>query len=109
MRIQSIVRARILVFAVTAQEFSKFRCEYTDEARERRRIAMSRIAANPTLAQPFAIALRGPDGFPEETNSPSVWRRLYEWLSSGPTMPAPGLGCVETPGERRRKDVSVVE
>jgi 2-polyprenyl-6-methoxyphenol hydroxylase-like FAD-dependent oxidoreductase len=63
---------------ITAQEFSKFRCEYTDEARERRRIAMSRIAANPTLALPFTIALRGPDAFPEETYSPSVWRRLYE-------------------------------
>lgn len=71
-------RQRMRRLRITAQEFSKFRCEYTDEARERRRIAMSRIAANPTLALPFTIALRAPDAFPEETYSPSVWRRLYE-------------------------------
>ena len=62
---------------VTAQEFSKFRCEYTDEARERRKKAASRIAADPALALPFTIALRGPDAFPEEVYGPSAWQKLY--------------------------------
>ena len=71
-------RERMRRLRITAQEFSRIRCEYTDEARERRRIATSRIAANPALAEPFTIPLRGPDAFPEETYGPSVWRRLYE-------------------------------
>ena len=62
---------------VTAQEFSRFRCEYTEEARERRRIAVSRIASNPALTQPFTVALRGPDAFPEDVYTPSTWRKLY--------------------------------
>lgn len=62
---------------ITAREFSKFRCEYTEAARERRRTAVARIASNPALLQPFAVALRGPDAFPEEAYTSSAWQKLY--------------------------------
>jgi 2-polyprenyl-6-methoxyphenol hydroxylase-like FAD-dependent oxidoreductase len=70
-------RERLRRLRVSAREFSRFRCEYTDEARERRRIALERIGRDPSLALPFQVPLRGPDELPDDVYTPAVWHRLY--------------------------------
>jgi len=71
-------RVRMQRLRVCAQEFSKFRCEYTDEARVRRRTAFGRIAADPSLALPFMVPLKGPNALPDHAYEVGAWKRMYE-------------------------------
>jgi hypothetical protein len=70
-------RERMRRLRVTAQQFSKYRCEYTDDARAARERARDRLAADPSLGLPFLVPLTGPDGLPDEAYEPETWRRLY--------------------------------
>jgi 2-polyprenyl-6-methoxyphenol hydroxylase-like FAD-dependent oxidoreductase len=70
-------RERMRKLRVTAQQFSKYRCEYTDEARAGRQRARDRLAEDPGLGIPFLVPLKGPDGLPDEAYGPAVWRRLF--------------------------------
>jgi menaquinone-9 beta-reductase len=65
---------RVRIFA---QEFSKFRCEYTEEARARRRTGFRRLAADPSLALPFLVPLKGPDALPAHAYEAAAWSRMY--------------------------------
>lgn len=62
---------------IYAQEFSKFRCEYTDEAKARRRTALDRLAADRSLALPFLVPLKGPNTLPDDAYEPQAWSRMY--------------------------------
>jgi 2-polyprenyl-6-methoxyphenol hydroxylase-like FAD-dependent oxidoreductase len=70
-------RERMRRLRTTAQQFSKYRCEYTDEARAGRLRARDRLARDPSLGVPFLVPLKGPDGLPDEAYEPSTWRRLF--------------------------------
>jgi 2-polyprenyl-6-methoxyphenol hydroxylase-like FAD-dependent oxidoreductase len=70
-------RERMRRLRITAQQFSKYRCEYTDEARAGRLRARDRLARDPSLGVPFLVPLKGPDGLPDEAYEPSTWRRLF--------------------------------
>lgn len=70
-------RERMRRLRVTARQFSKYRCEYDDEARAARRRARDRLAADPSLGLPFLVPLKGPDNLPAEAYEPETWDRLY--------------------------------
>lgn len=70
-------RERMRRLRVTAQQFSKFRCEYTDEARAWRRTAANRLLNDPSLGVPFLVPLKGPDALPDDVYEPAAWKRLY--------------------------------
>jgi 2-polyprenyl-6-methoxyphenol hydroxylase-like FAD-dependent oxidoreductase len=61
----------------TAQQFSKYRCEFSDEAKAGRTRARDRLAVDPSLAVPFLVPLKGPDRLPLEAYEPSTWSRLF--------------------------------
>ena len=69
-------RERMRRLRITAQQFSKYRCEYGDHARAR--LAAERLAANPRLGLPFLVPLKGPSDLPPEAFEAGAWRRLYE-------------------------------
>jgi 2-polyprenyl-6-methoxyphenol hydroxylase-like FAD-dependent oxidoreductase len=71
-------RARMRRLRLFAQQFSKFRCEYTEEARVRRRTAFSRISADPSVALPFLVPLKGPNALPDHAYEPSAWSRMFD-------------------------------
>ena len=70
-------RERMRRLRVTAQQFSKYRCEYTDEARAARQRARDRLAKDPGLGLPFLVPLKGPDSLPDDAYAPKTWDRLY--------------------------------
>lgn len=70
-------RERMRRMRTTAQQFSKYRCEYTDEARAGRMRARDRLAKDPSLGLPFLVPLKGPDLLPDEAYEPAVWSRLF--------------------------------
>jgi 2-polyprenyl-6-methoxyphenol hydroxylase-like FAD-dependent oxidoreductase len=71
-------RRRMARLRSLAQQFSKYRCEYTEERRAGRIRAAKRLAADPSLATPFRAVLLGPDRLSEEAYGAAVWQRLYE-------------------------------
>ncbi len=71
-------RRRMARLRVTAQQFSKYRCEYTEAARAKRRQAAARLAKDPSLGTPFRAVLLGPDLLPPEAYEPAIWQRLFE-------------------------------
>jgi 2-polyprenyl-6-methoxyphenol hydroxylase-like FAD-dependent oxidoreductase len=68
---------RMLRLRTCAQEFSKFRCEYTDEARARRRTALNRLAADRSLGLPFLVPLKGPNALPDHAYDREAWSRMH--------------------------------
>jgi 2-polyprenyl-6-methoxyphenol hydroxylase-like FAD-dependent oxidoreductase len=71
-------RQRMRRLRVTAQQFSKYRCVYTEAARAKRLRAAKRLAKDPSLATPFRAVLMGPDLLPDEAYEPAVWQRLFD-------------------------------
>ena len=71
-------RRRMARLRTTAQQFSKYRCEYTEARRAGRFRAAERLAKDPSLAMPFQTVLMGPDLMPDEAYTPAVWQRLFE-------------------------------
>ncbi len=71
-------RQRMSRMRITAQQFSKYRCEYTEARRQARFRAAERLADDPSLATPFRTVLMGPDLMPDEAYTPAVWQRLFE-------------------------------
>jgi 2-polyprenyl-6-methoxyphenol hydroxylase-like FAD-dependent oxidoreductase len=69
-------RERMRRLRTTAKEFSKFRCEYTEEARNRRRRAFDRIAKDPSLALPFLVPLKGPSALPDYVYESAAWKPM---------------------------------
>lgn len=59
-----------------AQLFSTLRVEFGPQARERRKRALQRIGADPSVAQPLTATLRGPFAIPAEAFSQGAWDRL---------------------------------
>jgi len=71
-------RRRMQRLRVTAQQFSKYRCEYSEAARAKRFRAAERLRTDPSLATPFRAILMGPDLLPDEAYEPATWQRLYD-------------------------------
>lgn len=71
-------RRRMRRLRVTAQQFSKYRCVYTEDARAKRFRAAERLAKDPSLATPFRAVLMGPDLLPDDAYEPAVWQRLFD-------------------------------
>jgi 2-polyprenyl-6-methoxyphenol hydroxylase-like FAD-dependent oxidoreductase len=71
-------RARMRRLRLYAHQFSKFRCEYTEQAKVRRRTAFSRISADPSVALPFLVPLKGPNALPDHAYEPSAWSRMFD-------------------------------
>jgi len=71
-------RRRMARLRSLARQFSKYRCEYTEERRAGRFRAAKRLTADPSLATPFRAVLLGPDRLPEEAYGAAVWQRLFE-------------------------------
>ena len=72
-------RARMARLRIAGREFSRYRCEYSGEARARRAAAQRNLAAEPGLAAPFLVPLAGPDILPAETYEATAWDRLYAY------------------------------
>lgn len=70
-------RERMRRLRMTARQFSKYRCEYSDDARAARQRARERLAVDPSLGLPFLVPLKGPDGLPDDAYEPETWDRLY--------------------------------
>ena len=70
-------RARMARLRIAGRQFSRYRCEYSGEARARRAATHRNLAADPGLAAPFLVPLAGPDILPAETYEAAAWDRLY--------------------------------
>ncbi len=57
---------------------STYRMEFTDQARQRRRMGRKRMAADPELALPFMALQKGPFAVPSEAFSKRIWDRLLD-------------------------------
>jgi menaquinone-9 beta-reductase len=69
-------RERMRRLRFTAQQYSIFRSEFTDEARARRRRAYKRMAADPKLALPIVATLMGPSATPAHAFEQAAWASL---------------------------------
>ena len=57
---------------------STYRMEFTDEARQRRRVGRKRMAADPELTLWFMALQKGPFAVPSEAFSERIWDRLLD-------------------------------
>jgi 2-polyprenyl-6-methoxyphenol hydroxylase-like FAD-dependent oxidoreductase len=69
-------RERMRRLRFTAQQSSILRAEFTDAARARRLRVRERVAANPSVALPFLVAIKGPFGVPDHAFEPAAWDQL---------------------------------
>jgi menaquinone-9 beta-reductase len=69
-------RERMRRLRFTAEQFSILRAEFTDAARERRRRASERIAADRDLALPLLIPAMGPFAVPDHLFEQAAWDAL---------------------------------
>jgi 2-polyprenyl-6-methoxyphenol hydroxylase-like FAD-dependent oxidoreductase len=60
----------------SARLLSTYRMEFTDQARQRRRMGRKRMVADPELALPFMALQKGPFAVPSEAFSEHIWDRL---------------------------------
>ena len=60
----------------SARLLSTYRMEFTDQARQRRRMGRKRMVADPELALPFLALQKGPFAVPSEAFSEQIWDRL---------------------------------
>jgi menaquinone-9 beta-reductase len=60
----------------SARLLSTYRMEFTDQARQRRRMGRKRMVADPELALPFLALQKGPFAVPSEAFSEHIWDRL---------------------------------
>jgi 2-polyprenyl-6-methoxyphenol hydroxylase-like FAD-dependent oxidoreductase len=60
----------------SARLLSTYRMEFTDQARQRRRMGRKRMVADPELALPFMALQKGPFAVPSEAFSEHMWDRL---------------------------------
>jgi 2-polyprenyl-6-methoxyphenol hydroxylase-like FAD-dependent oxidoreductase len=60
----------------SARLLSTYRMEFTDQARQRRRMGRKRMVADPELALPFLALQKGPFAVPSEAFSEHIWNRL---------------------------------
>ena len=59
-----------------ARLLSTYRMEFTDQARQRRRMGRKRMVADPELTLPFLALQKGPFAVPSEAFSEHIWDRL---------------------------------
>jgi hypothetical protein len=69
-------RTRMRRLRLAAQQFSILRAEFTEAARERRRRASQRIAADRDAALPLLIPAKGPFGLPDHVFEQAAWDAL---------------------------------
>lgn len=69
-------RDRMRRLRFVAQLVSKLNAEFTDEARQRRLRAWTRIATDPTVARPIFAMWKGAHGLPAEVFEQEAWDRL---------------------------------
>jgi menaquinone-9 beta-reductase len=62
----------------TAKQFSILHAEFTEAARQRRRLASERIAANRDLALPLLIPTKGPFAVPDHAFQQAAWDALMK-------------------------------
>jgi 2-polyprenyl-6-methoxyphenol hydroxylase-like FAD-dependent oxidoreductase len=60
----------------SARLLSTYRMEFTDQARQRRRMGRKRMVADPELTLPFLALQKGPFAVPCEAFSEHIWGRL---------------------------------
>ncbi len=60
----------------SARLLSTYRMEFTDQARQRRRMGRKRMVADPELTLPFLALQKGPFAVPSEAFSEHIWDRL---------------------------------
>jgi menaquinone-9 beta-reductase len=71
-------RERMRRLRFTARQFSILQAEFTDAARERRRRASERIAANRDLALPLLTPTKGPFAMPDHVFKQAAWDALMK-------------------------------
>ena len=69
-------RERMRRLRFTAQQYAILRAEFTEAARARRRRVRERVAANPSVALPFLVAIKGPFGVPDQAFESAAWNQL---------------------------------
>jgi menaquinone-9 beta-reductase len=71
-------RTRMRRLRFTAEQISILHAEFTDAARDRRRRASERIAANRDVALPLLIPSKGPFGVPDHLFEQAAWDALMK-------------------------------
>jgi 2-polyprenyl-6-methoxyphenol hydroxylase-like FAD-dependent oxidoreductase len=69
-------RERLRRLRFTGQQYSILRVEFSEPARARRRRALERMAADPTVALPLLAVFKGPFGLPDDAYEQVAWNRL---------------------------------
>jgi menaquinone-9 beta-reductase len=69
-------RERMRRLRLVGQQYSTLRVEFSELARARRRRALERMAADPTIALPLQAVFKGPYGLPDDAYEQAAWNRL---------------------------------